>query len=61
MKDLDESKNVINTCKLYWYTGILKGIEIVKNRPSDYQLVAKSVQEKVEELEKELEKSGHND
>ena len=50
------AEKLLNFCKYYWYTGILKGIMIAKMRPSDYSKIAKDVQEKSKMLEEELSK-----
>lgn len=54
------TEKLLNYCKYYWYTGILKGIMIAKCRPSDYSKIAKNVQEKAKALEEELSKEGSN-
>lgn len=52
------AEKLLNYCKYYWYAGILKGIQIAKNRPSDYSKIAKDVQEKAKALEDEFSKTG---
>lgn len=54
------AEKLLRFCKYYWYTGILKGIMIAKNRPSDYSKIAKDVHEKAKALEDELSKTGSN-
>lgn len=54
------AEKLLKFCKYYWYAGILKGIQIAKNRPSDYSKIAKDVQEKTKALEDELSKEGSN-
>ena len=54
------AEKLLNYCKYYWYTGILKGIMIAKTRPSDYSKIAKDVQEKAKTLEGELSKEESN-
>lgn len=45
------SEKLMECCKYYWYGGILKGIQITKNRPSDYSKIAKDCQAKLKEIE----------
>ena len=54
------AEKLLNFCKYYWYTGILKGIMIAKTRSNDYSKIAKDVQEKARTLEEELSKTEDN-
>lgn len=54
------AEKLLSYCKYYWYAGILKGIQIAKNRPSDYSKIAKDVQEKAKTLEDDFSKEGSN-